>query len=146
MLNSQNYARDTNIIRIGEAVSGEIPGKPGTKTWYHQVAGARTYLPDGAEINFTGGQYTSSNKEIIAFMDAICDKPGTLVYSRKPGSPITQEQADLAVEVSAPAGDSKENQGSVHATPQQTASLNQQVQANKPTAAQAITPVDSSKK
>lgn len=139
MLNSQNYATSEKVIRTGEVVAGMIPGAPGTKTYYHQVPMASTYMPDGAQVVFSGGQYTTDNKDIMAHLDAIVDRVGSLVYSRRPGSPITKEEADVAIEVSQPAGNAS-NTGAVKATPQQAGQLANQVAANKPTAANAVNP------
>jgi hypothetical protein len=140
MLNSQNYVQDKEIIRSGEVVASTMPNKPGAKTYYHQVAGACTYMSDGAQLVFSGGQYSSDNKDIIKYLDSIVDRVGTLVYSRKPGSPISKEAVDLAMEVAEPAGNAASNVGTVHATPQATSALVNQAVANKPTAMQAVDP------
>lgn len=140
MLNSQNYVQDEKVIRSGEVVASTMPNKPGAKTYYHQVAGACTYMADGAQLVFSGGQYSTDNKDIIKYLDSIVDRQGTLVYSRKPGSPIPKEAVDLAIEVAEPAGNAASNTGTIHATPQAEASMKAQAVANKPTAAQAVDP------
>lgn len=109
MLNSMNYVRDDKIIRSGEVISSDPNLKdPDVKVFYHQVAGAKSYLPDGAEISFVGGQYATKNPAILEFLNAIVDRPGSMVFSRKPGSPIPQEAIDVAAEVAQPAGNSGE--------------------------------------
>jgi len=105
MLNSMNYTRDEKVIRSGEVVAADANLKdPDVKVFYHQVAGAVSYLPDGAEIRYVGGQYSTKNPAILEFLNAIVDRPGSLVYSRRPGSPIHTEAVEAALEVAQPAG------------------------------------------
>lgn len=140
MLNSQNYVKDVGVIRSGEVIASDVNLKdPDVKTFYHQVAGACTFLPDGSQLTFVGGQYSTKNPDILAHLNAIVDKQGTLVYSRKPGSPIPKEALDVAAEVAEPAGNAAEL-GKVHATPQMKAAIVAQVNADKPTAAKAVDP------
>lgn len=131
MLNSMNYSRDEKIIRSGEVVAADANLKdPEVKTFYHQVAGACSFLPDGAQITFTGGQYSTKNKEILFFLNAIVDRPGSLVYSHKPGVPIPQEALEAALEVAQPAGNSA-NIGGQNTKSPAAAALLAQVNAQK---------------
>lgn len=141
MLNSQNYVKDDQIIRSGEVIAADVDLKdPSIKVYYHQVPSACTFLPDGAQIVFVGGQFATKNADIIKYMDAICDKMGTLVYSHKPGAPITKEAVNLALEVAEPAGNSAANTGKVQASASDVKSMAAQVTAAKPTAAHAVDP------
>lgn len=139
MLNSQNYVKNDQIIRSGEVIAADANLKdPDMKVYYHQVPGACTYMSDGAQIVFTGGQYSTKNKQIIEYLESIVDRVGTLVYSRKPGVHISKEQADLALEVAEPTGNAASNTGQVKASAEAIRGLNQQVNANKPNVTQAV--------
>jgi len=111
MLNSMNYMADERVIRSGEVIAADADLKdPDVKVFYHQVAGACSFLPDGAQITFSGGQYSTKNPDILRFLNAIVDRPGSMVFSRKPGSPIPQEALEVALEVAQPAGNSAQLQ------------------------------------
>jgi hypothetical protein len=105
MLTSGNYVKDASVIRSGEVIASDPNLKdPDVKTFYHQVPGACTFLSDGAQLTFVGGQYSTKNPDILRHLEAIVDRPGTLVFSRKPGSPIPKEALEAAAEVTQPAG------------------------------------------
>lgn len=105
MLNSQSYSSQEGVLNAGQQVAPEADlRKPGVKVYYHQAKGARTHLPDGAEIVFQGGQYATSNKEIQAHLDAIADRPGSMVYT-KSAEHILEEVASAAEDAKAPAAD-----------------------------------------
>lgn len=141
MLNSQNYVKNDQVIRSGEVIAADSDLKdPDMKTYYHQVPGACTYMSDGAQIVFSGGQFSTKNPQIIEYMKTIVDRVGTLVYSRKPGSPIPKEALDVAAEVAEPAGNSASNVNAVKATTQVAAALQKSAVASKPTADQAVDP------
>lgn len=142
MLNSMNYVVDEKIIRSGEIVAADSNLKdPAVKTFYHQVAGARSYLPDGAQIDFTGGQYSTKNPDILRFLEAIVDRPGSLVFSRKPGSHISQEAIEAALEVAQPAGNSA-NIGGQNTKSPAAAALLAQISAAKSEKPVAVTEVE----
>jgi hypothetical protein len=141
MLNSQNYVKNDQIIRSGEIIAADSNLKdPAMRVYYHQVPGACTFMSDGAQIVFTGGQFSTKNEEIIKYMDSIVDRVGTLVYSRKPGSPISKEETNLALEVAEPAGNSASNTGAVIASPAVADNMAKQILASKATAASAVSP------
>lgn len=99
MLNSSNYAREEGVLNVGVRINPEIDLKdPAVKVYYHQVKGARTVMPDGAEIVFWGGQFATKNKEIMEYMDKIADKPGTMIYTKSKAAIVSelQEAADDA--------------------------------------------------
>jgi hypothetical protein len=70
--------------------SGEIAphGTPATlkdksaKTYHHMVRGARFVMPDGLEVIFMGGQFTTTDTEIIAELDKIANKPSSMIYTK----------------------------------------------------------------
>lgn len=53
----------------------------GAKTYYHQCAGASFFMPNGLQIQFLGGSFTTADKEIIAELDAVADKPTSMITS-----------------------------------------------------------------
>lgn len=105
MLSSANYVRDEKVLNTGEQIAPDTNFKdPNVKVYYHQSKGARTHMPDGAEIIFMGGQFSTANPDIIAYLDKIADKRGTMVYTKDPRN-IIQEMAQVAEDAAAPAGD-----------------------------------------
>lgn len=112
MLNSANYMSDKEVINSGEVIAPEANLKdPNVKVYYHQVPGAKTHMPDGAEIQFTGGQFATANDEIKAFLDKIADRRGSMVFTKKTVG-VNPDHAIAATSAAAPAGDSKEELGS----------------------------------
>lgn len=105
MLSSQNYTREENVLHVGEQVAPDLDlNDPAVKTYYHQVPGASTHLPDGAAIVFRGGQYSTKNPEIIVHLDKIADKQGTMVFTRT-NKEVVRELRAVALEAAKPAGD-----------------------------------------
>lgn len=142
MLNSQNYVADEKIIRSGEVVASDSNLKdPNVKTFYHQVAGACSFLPDGAQITFVGGQYSTANPAILDFLNAIVDRPGSMVFSRKPGSAIPVEALEAALEVAQPAGNSA-NIGGQNTKSQAATALLAQVAAQRAEKPVAVSEVE----
>lgn len=56
---------------------------PGAKTYYHQVPGANFFMPNGLQVQFLGGVFTTADKELIAELDAVADKNASLITSEK---------------------------------------------------------------
>lgn len=105
MLSSQNYIREEGVLRVGEAIASDLDlSDPAIKTYYHQTPGASTHLPDGAAVVFRGGQFSTKNPEIIAFLDKIADKQGTMVFTRS-NKHVVQELRAAALSAAKPAGD-----------------------------------------
>lgn len=126
MLNSSNYTREEGILNSGQEVSPEFADKD-AKHYRHSIPGARCILPDGAELIFRGGAYATTNPEIIAFLDKIADKPGTMVTTKK--VEVIAELASAAQDAAAPAGDAdKLNQ---KPTPEMVAATKAGVAVNK---------------
>lgn len=109
MLSSQNYTREEGVLRVGEAIASDLDlSDPEVRTYYHQVPGASTHLPDGAAIVFRGGQYSTKNSELIAFLDKIADKQGTMIFTRS-NKHVVQELKAAALAAAKPAGDAATN-------------------------------------
>lgn len=107
MLNSQNYEADATILRPGEVIQADYDlGDPEVKTFYHQVPGAITHMPDGATIQFLGGQYSTKNADILRHLNAIADRPGSMVFTRS-NKQIAAEIKQAAIEASLPVADQK---------------------------------------
>lgn len=73
------------VIRSGESLgtSQEALQDPNSKTYYHSVAGAKFIMPDGLEVVFMGGQLTTNDPAIIQQLDAIANKPASLVFTKR---------------------------------------------------------------
>lgn len=83
MLNSRSYSREDGVINIGEEIASDVNLKdPATRIYYHQVKGAVTHMPDGAQITFRGGMYATQNAEVISYLDKIANKRGSLMYTK----------------------------------------------------------------
>lgn len=83
MLNSSNYVREEGVINSGETIAAEVQVTEGSKIYYSSIPNSITHMPDGAQITFTGGQFMTSNPDIIAFLDKIADKPTTPIYTKR---------------------------------------------------------------
>lgn len=53
-----------------------------SKTYYHRIAGARTHMPDGLEVQFLGGVFTTNDPVVIAELDRVADKLGGGIFTR----------------------------------------------------------------
>jgi hypothetical protein len=105
MLTSSNYVVEEGVLRAGEEIAPEFDLKaPGTKIYRATVHNCRTHLPDGAEIRFRGGMFATANPTIIAFLDKIANKRGSLVYTTDADAAL-QEMATAAQDAMTPAGD-----------------------------------------
>lgn len=76
--------KDKTVIRAGEKVSTSPAAvkDPNAKTYYHSAQGARFIMPDGLEIHFMGGQFTTSDAAIMAELDLVANKPTSLIYTK----------------------------------------------------------------
>jgi hypothetical protein len=71
-------------IRSGEKIAttpAALKSAKG-KTYYHMMPGAKFVMPDGLEIIFMGGQFTTDDKEIIAELDRVADKTTSMIYTK----------------------------------------------------------------
>lgn len=134
MLSSANYVKDEKVLNTGEQIAPDLNLKdPNVKVYYHQVKGAQTHLPDGAAIVFTGGQFSTANEDIIAYLDKVADKRGSMIYTRT-ATNIVYEVAQAAEDAKLPTGDaaqlnvpvSKETLAAVTATHERPKALPEQ--------------------
>ena len=110
MLNSSNYVREEGVLNSGEIIAAEVKVVEGSKIYYCTVPNSITHMPDGAQITFTGGQYMTSNPDIIAFLDKIADRPTTPVYTKK--DQFSAQLANAGEDAAMRSGDiTKENKG-----------------------------------
>lgn len=106
MVNSQSM-NQVEVLRSGESVSTSVEAlkDPNAKTYYHMVPGARFCMPDGLEVRFLGGQFTTADPAIIAELDKIANKHTSMVYTNK----VTV--AAITAELNAAAADAAETAG-----------------------------------
>jgi hypothetical protein len=109
MLNSSNYQLQEGVLNSGEQLAPDFDLRdPEVKIYYHQTRGARTHMPDGTEITFTGGMFATKIPEVKAYLDRIADKQGTMVYTRPEAEArIKRDVATVQADARAPAGDAK---------------------------------------
>jgi hypothetical protein len=75
----------TQVLRSGEIAPHGTPATlkdKAAKTYHHMVRGARFVMPDGLEVQFLGGQFTTVDPDIIAELDKIANKPASMVYTK----------------------------------------------------------------
>lgn len=71
-------------IRSGEKIAttpAALKSKNG-KTYYHMAPGAKFILPDGLEVIFMGGQFTTDDPAIIAELDRVANKSTSMIYTQ----------------------------------------------------------------
>lgn len=88
MLNTANAVKDASVLRSGEKVAMLVSAAGGknAKTFYHQIPGAKFIMPDGLELQFMGGAFTTDDPAIIAELGKIADRGTSMIYTRKPGT------------------------------------------------------------
>lgn len=101
---SSAAALQNTVIRAGEkvATTPEALKSKNGKTFYHMAPGAKFVMPDGLEIVFMGGQFTTEDPAIIAELNKIADKPATMVYTK---TEAVQAAAQLQNQAAADAAD-----------------------------------------
>lgn len=70
------------VLRTGEFAASSPKDKT-AKTYYHMIRGARFVMPDGLEVIFRGGVFTTNDKDIIFELDRVADKPASMIYTKK---------------------------------------------------------------
>lgn len=70
------------VLRAGETITTSAAAFKDGKTFYHTVPGARFVMPDGLTIIFMGGVFTTNDKEIIAELDRVADRPASQIYTK----------------------------------------------------------------
>lgn len=84
-VSSSTVQQKAPILRAGEqlATTPEALKSGKGKTYYHMARGARFVMPDGLEIIFMGGQFTTADPEIIAELDRVANKPASMIYTQR---------------------------------------------------------------
>lgn len=82
-------------LRSGETITTTAAAlKSATsKTYYHMANGARFIMPDGLEVVFLGGVFTTADPEIIRELDKIANRPTSMIYTQQAA---VQQAAELA--------------------------------------------------
>jgi len=82
-VSSASTQQNAQVIRAGEkvATSPQALKDPKAKTYKHMVSGARFVMPDGLEIQFLGGQFSTADPAIIAELDAVANKSASMIYT-----------------------------------------------------------------
>ncbi len=107
MLTSANYVREEGVLNTGEEISPEWDLKaPGVRVFRASVPNCRTHMPDGAEIRFRGGMFATANQDIIAFLEKVANKRGSLVYTTAEDA-MAVELAGAAEDAALPAGNAQ---------------------------------------
>jgi len=69
-------------IKVGEIAPSDFKSK-NAKAFYHMVPGARSVMPDGLEIVFQGGVFSTADPEIIAELEKVADRPTSMIYTKR---------------------------------------------------------------
>lgn len=99
--------QDAGVLKSGEVVTTTVAAlkDPNAKVYKHMIPGANFIMPDGLEIKFLGGQFVTSDPEIIKQLDAIANKTSSMIYTEMVvAESIKQGQRNLADEAAATAG------------------------------------------
>ena len=97
----------TQVLRTGEKLASTADAVKDTnsKTYYHRIAGARTHMPDGLEVQFLGGVFTTNDPVVIAELDRVADKLGSGIFTRREGvQALKQLENTAATEAADTAG------------------------------------------
>lgn len=86
------------VLRSGEkiATSQAALNDPKAKTFYAMVKGCNFTMPDGLTIQFLGGQFTTADEAIIAELDKVSNRSGSLIYTRQEVAKADEQLAHLA--------------------------------------------------
>jgi hypothetical protein len=72
-------------LRSGESAPQATPAiiksKP-VKTYHHMVRGAKFVMPDGLEVQFLGGSFTTADTAIMEQLDLVANKPASMIYTK----------------------------------------------------------------
>lgn len=96
------------VIQSGVTIASTINGLENGKTYFHRVPGARCVLPDGREIVFMGGQFSTSDPAIIAELDAVANSHTSMIFTERGGTEYAKSlENKLATEAGETVGDNK---------------------------------------
>lgn len=98
------------VLRSGQtlATTVEAVKNPNAKTYFHGSAGARFIMPDGLELCFLGGRFTTDDAEIIKELDKVANIPTSQIFTQQETASVLKAQADaVAQEAAVTAGTEK---------------------------------------
>lgn len=74
---------EQQVLRSGEvlATTAAALKDPKAKVYRHMIPGANFMMPDGLELKFLGGQFITSDPEIIKQLDAVANKTASMIYT-----------------------------------------------------------------
>ena len=74
---------EQQVLRSGEvlATTAAALKDPKSKVYRHMIPGANFMMPDGLELKFLGGQFITSDPEIIKQLDAVANKTASMIYT-----------------------------------------------------------------
>lgn len=111
-LSSQHTLQNVQpVIRAGEKVATTASAlkDPNARTFRHMIPGARFIMPDGLELQFLGGTFTTSDPAIIAELSAVADKGTSMIFTHKEvAEAVVAGQQKLAAEAADTAGKTPE--------------------------------------
>lgn len=99
--------QEPQVIRAGERIasSPQALRDPNAKTYFHSSEGARFIMPDGLEIHFLGGRFTTSDPRIMHELDQVANKPASQIYTQQETAAVLKGQkAAVAKEAADTAG------------------------------------------
>jgi pyridoxal/pyridoxine/pyridoxamine kinase len=103
MVSSANNLQNSPVLRAGEKVAStpQALKDPKARTYKHMVPGARFVMPDGLEVQFLGGQFVTTDPDIIAQLEAVANKSSSMIYTDSGAvesmkAPAKQAAADAA--------------------------------------------------
>lgn len=72
------------VLRSGERVATSVEAlkDADSKTYFSMVKGCQFIMPDGLAIQFLGGRYVTNKPAEIAELDAVANRPGSLVFTK----------------------------------------------------------------
>jgi len=74
-----------NTLRSGEFAQPATPTvmkTQATKSYFHMVKGAKFVMPDGLEVQFLGGVFTTADPEIMSELDKVANRPASMIYTK----------------------------------------------------------------
>lgn len=94
---------DKPVVRSGERVasSPQAIKDPKAKTYYHSSVGARFIMPDGLEVHFLGGQFTTADPDIIYQLDLVANKPASQIYTQQETAEVLKSQKNAVAKEAA---------------------------------------------
>lgn len=106
-VNSASNASAAVVLRSGEKLASTAAAvkDANSRTYYHRVPGARTHMPDGLEIQFLGGVFTTNDPSVIAELNKVADRQGSGIFTRREGvQAMKQLESGVATEAADTAG------------------------------------------